>query len=168
MDKEKESGSSRSMTELSKLAGPKWQSMGEEERGPYEKQHEKDVARVAKQAAEREKKGYFTLDDGSKSTDPTNAKLLKPAKNSKSSTTAAVKKTGDDSDEEEKCKPKRPTSAYLYFSTEYSKKLREKHPEEKSLTFFAPLVKQQWESMTDEDKETYDALNAADKVRYEK
>lgn len=138
--------------------------MGEKEKAPYEKLHEKDVTKVAKQAAEREKKGYFTLDDGSKSTDPTNAKLFKPAKISKSSKTAAAKKTDDD---EEKCKPNRPQSAYLYFSTEYSKKLREKHPEEKSLTFFGPLVKQKWDSMTDEDKKTYNALNAADKVRHE-
>ena len=77
------------------------------------------MARLAKQNAEREKKGYFTLDDGSKSTDPENAKLFKPAKNSKSKT--AAKKTDDDSDEEEKCKPKRPISSYLFFSTEYSK-----------------------------------------------
>lgn len=84
MKNEKESGSGLTMTECSKLSGPKWESMGQKEKAPYEKLHDQDVARVAKQTADREKKGYFTLDDGSKSTDPKNAKLFKPSKTSKS------------------------------------------------------------------------------------
>ena len=108
------------MIDCNKLAGPKWSSMGEKERAPYEKMHDTDVARVAKQNAEREKKGYFILDDGSKSTDEKNAKLFKQSKADKSTRTAG-KKSDDDSDEEVKCLPKRPTSAYLFFNSEYSK-----------------------------------------------
>jgi len=155
------------MIECSKLAGPKWASMGEKERAPYEKLHEHDAARVVKQNAERAKKGYFTLDDGSKSTDEKNAKLFKQSKGAKSSKKAG-KKSDSDSDDEEKCLPKRPTSAYLFFNSEYSKKMREKHPEEKSMTFFSNLVKEKWASMSEEDKKSYVALNEADKARYDK
>jgi len=128
------------MIECNKLAGPKWSSMGDKEKAPYEKMHDTDVARVAKQNAEREKKGYFMLDDGSKSTDEKNAKLFKQSKADKSTKTAG-KKSDDDSDEEEKCLPKRPTSAYLFFNGEYSKQAREKYPEEKAMSFFSNLVK---------------------------
>ena len=44
--------------------------------------------------------------------------------------------------------------------------MREKHPDEKSLTFFAPLVKSKWDIISDDDKEKYIAMNEAEKVRY--
>jgi len=144
------------MIECTKLAGPKWSSMGDKERAPYEKMHDTDVARVEKQNAERAKKGYFTLDDGSKSTDEKNAKLFKQSKAEKSSKTVG-KKSDSDSDEEEKCVPKRPTSAYLFFNGEYSKKLREQYPDEKAMSFFANQVKEKWNSMSEQDRAPYNA-----------
>jgi len=44
--------------------------MSERERAPFEKMAEDDKVRYEKQSAERERKGYFTMPDKSKSTDP--------------------------------------------------------------------------------------------------
>ena len=51
--------------------------MTEEQKAPYAKKAALDKEREHKQAAELAKHGYYTLEDGSKSTDPENAKLLK-------------------------------------------------------------------------------------------
>ena len=42
----------------------------------YKKMHEEDKLRHERQTAELKKKGYFTLDDGTKSTDAENVKML--------------------------------------------------------------------------------------------
>ncbi len=64
-------------TEGAKLAGTKWGLMTVEEKAPYEKLHLEDKTRHEKQLKMLELKGYFRLDDGSKSTDPENAHLVK-------------------------------------------------------------------------------------------
>jgi hypothetical protein len=53
-----------------KLAGQKWGTMSDKDKAPYNKQAENDKARYERQLDEREKKGYFLLEDKSKSTDP--------------------------------------------------------------------------------------------------
>ena len=65
-----------------------------------------DKIRHENQMVEREKKGYFLLPDKSKSTDEKNAALFK------------VKKSKDDSDDEESKvnKPKRPNGSYNFFN----------------------------------------------------
>ena len=68
--------------------------------------------------------------------------------------------------EEDILKPKRPTSAYFYFNILYSKELREQHPKEKSLAFFAPLVKLKWDSMTIEEKKPFQDKEDDDKMRF--
>ena len=65
-----------------KLAGQKWKEMSDGEKAEYDKMADADKVRYEKQVAEREKKGYFILDDKSKSTDLRNAKLFKKAKQS--------------------------------------------------------------------------------------
>ena len=47
--------------------------MSEKDKTAYSKLAENDKTRYERQVAEREKKGFFTLDDKSKSTDPENA-----------------------------------------------------------------------------------------------
>jgi len=88
--------------------------MSDEEKAVYEKMAEADKVRHEKQVAEREKKGYFILEDKSKSTDPQNAKLFKPKKE---------KKGADEEEEVKELQPKRAVSAYIYFSNEYREQL---------------------------------------------
>ena len=107
-----------------------WAKMSEKEKEPYVKLSEKDKARFERQNAERAKKGFFMLDDNSKSTDPENAKLFKR------------KKSAAEVEEESKeLKPKRPVSAYIYFSTDFGEKMRKSHqlPNKLILVIHFPL-----------------------------
>ena len=70
-----ESGVAR--TDAFRQAGARWASMSAEEKRPYEDKAGAAKAVAEKQTAELKKKGYYTLEDGSKSTDPQNAHLLK-------------------------------------------------------------------------------------------
>ena len=68
------------------LAAAAWGACTAEDKEPYEKLAAEDKARERRQATELSKYGYYLLEDGSKSTDPVNAKLLKiKRKRSKSS-----------------------------------------------------------------------------------
>jgi hypothetical protein len=69
---------------------------------------DEDRARHDRQVAEREKMGYFMLDDKSKSTDLSNAKLFKKRKSAES----------DNEEESKELKPKRACSSYIFFATE--------------------------------------------------
>ena len=80
-----------------KLAGEMWKQMNEEAKAPYEKMSQEDKVREEKQKAELAKKGYYTLTNGTKSTDPENAQLLKKKKKSKKITGHTLK-GHDDSD----------------------------------------------------------------------
>jgi hypothetical protein len=93
-------------TEAFKQAGQKWATMSDKEKDKFVKLAEADKIRHNNQMVEREKKGYFLLPDKSKSTDEKNAALFK------------VKKSKDDSDDEESKvnKPKRPNGAYNFFN----------------------------------------------------
>lgn len=145
-------------SDLMSLAGQKWVTMSEKDKAPWEALKQKDVKRHEKQMAEREKKGYFTLDDGSKSTDAANAKLFKEKKS---------KKTADESDEDDRvCKPKAARSAYTYFTTEYTAKLRAENKDENAKqTDFMKMAGAKWNTMTESDKKPYEAMRAADVIR---
>jgi hypothetical protein len=151
---------------LMSLAGQKWNTMSEKDKEPYEAMKQKDLKRREKQLAEREKKGFFLLEDGSKSTDAANAKLFKEKKEKKS------KNATESEDEEEEqlvCKPKPAQSAYFYFSNEYIAKLREKSTDgDVKQTDYMKMAGTKWSTMTDEQKKPYEVLNEADKVRLEK
>jgi hypothetical protein len=70
------------MGEVSKLVSEKWAAMSDAEKQPYENKNAADKKRHEKQLELLNKKGYFTLEDGSKSTDAQNVlkkrKSLKP------------------------------------------------------------------------------------------
>jgi len=70
------------MGEVSKLVSEKWTAMSDAEKQPYENKNATDKKRLEKQLDLLNKKGYFTLEDGSKSTDVQNVlkkrKSLKP------------------------------------------------------------------------------------------
>jgi hypothetical protein len=50
-------------------AGKKWNELEEKQKAKYVAMHEEDKQRQAKQVADLKSKGYFVLEDGSKSTD---------------------------------------------------------------------------------------------------
>ena len=58
------------------LCAADWKSASEEEKEPYIKAAEKDKERLEKQKLELKKKGYYTLEDGTKSIDPENKFLV--------------------------------------------------------------------------------------------
>lgn len=63
--------------EAMKKAGQQWSSMTDKEKKKYLDMQAKDVSRYEKQMAEMNKKGFFIMEDGSKSTDHTK-KAKKP------------------------------------------------------------------------------------------
>ena len=57
------------ITDGAKLNGAAWAKMDEEARKPFEKMKDLDQERFNRQQEEIDEKGYFTLEDGSKSCD---------------------------------------------------------------------------------------------------
>ena len=84
-------------TDFMKMAGAKWTEMTDSEKTSFEELAKADKVRQEKQHAELDKKGYFILDDGSKSTDEKNI----PAPKKKS------RKVRKEKSEEKKEEPKR-------------------------------------------------------------
>lgn len=117
---------------------------------------DEDKKRHEKQVAERAKKGYFILEDKSKSTDPANAKLFK-----------AKKKDSDDNSQPDDLQPKKPLSGFMFFSKDYGKTLREK-ASDKSVGVIQQQVGEKWGEMTDKEKAPYRKVNEEDKLRYAK
>ena len=152
-----------------KAASDKWNSIAEEEKQPYLDMAEQAKERAEKQKVELEKKGYYTLENGSKSTDEANTHLLK-VKKPKAVTKAAAKgkPVATEEDEEEQWvhpPPKRPGSAWLFFNTSYGKKFLEDGGEQKD-AFKAASNK--WNSLPDEEKQPYHDLAAQAKERVAK
>ena len=78
-------------------AAKTWTEMTDKQKQPYNKLSEDDRVRHDKQVEEKKKKGYFLLEDNSKSTDPGNAKRFKKRKSADS----------DNDEESKELKPKR-------------------------------------------------------------
>jgi hypothetical protein len=130
--------------------------MTEKDKAPYVKMSEDDKGRKERQENELEKKGYFTLDNKTKSTDPENAKLFKK------------KKSASETEEEAKeLKPKRAISAYIYFATDFGETTRKAHPEMK-ITEISVLAGKKWGEMSDAEKKPFAMKNEQDKARQEK
>lgn len=90
MKEMKEKDESLTGKDLMTRAGEAWSKLDDKAKQPYEKMALKDKERCDKQKADLEKKGYFILDDGSKSTDEKNipkkkAKRTKKVKAAESS-----------------------------------------------------------------------------------
>jgi len=142
--------------EAFKLAGQRWAQMSDSDKARYVVMSEKDKTRYERQLSEREKKGFFTLEDKSKSTDPENAKLFKKKKS-----------TSDTEEEVKELKPKRAVSAYIYFATELDEKTRKEKPELK-ITEISVLAGKKWGQMSDAEKKPYLEKHEQDKARQEK
>jgi len=55
--------------EVQKRSGEIWNALSTQQKKPYEKLHQEDVERFTRQMKEWKDNGFFTMDDGSKSTD---------------------------------------------------------------------------------------------------
>ena len=76
----RENDATITQTEGFKLAGTKWGTMSEKEKTPFDKLAADDRVRFEKQTKELETKGFFKMEDGTKSTDPANSHLAKKEK----------------------------------------------------------------------------------------
>ena len=133
--------------------------MSEEQKQPYNDQSEQAKQLVERQKAELKQKGYYTLENGTKSTDPENKHLMKvpkkdkPAKSNKKSGKLAL--DDDEEDEEEKFvhpPPKRAASAWVYFNSEFCKKFVEGGGDRKDAFTKAGEA---WAGMSEEAKKPY-------------
>jgi len=138
------------------LASQKWSSMPDAEKQPYVDRGEAAKQLVERQKVELAKKGYYTLEDGSKSTDEKNAHLLKVKKPKSVRRSAPGKLSLDGSDDEEAKfvhpPPKRPGSAWLFFNTEFCKEFVEGGGE-RAKAFTAASEK--WSALPDAEKQPY-------------
>ena len=95
-------------TEAFKAAGTKWKEMNDEDKQPFEAKSKSAAERVEAQTEELKKKGYYTLEDGSKSTDPANAALLKIKKKRVEKKTEAISEERESKSEAPPIKAKKP------------------------------------------------------------
>lgn len=121
-----------------------WKGMSDEAKKPYLDKNKQDEERYKRQLAELESKGYFTTEDGQKSTDL----YVDPKK--KYGETCVV--------------PKKPLSAYLFYTTENVNSLKEKegctHPE--AMKKCGEL----WNKLSEDEKKKYEQKHDKDVLRY--
>ena len=117
-----------------------WKALSDDDKKPYNDKAAADEKRYKDQLAELEEKGYFTMPDGTKSTD----QYVDPKK-----------KYGEDC-----VVPKKPLSAYLFFTTENVNKIKEKdscsHPEAMK------KCGEVWNGLSADEKKVYEDKNAKD------
>jgi hypothetical protein len=121
-----------------------WKSLTDEAKQPFIKKNKQDEERYKRQLAELEQNGFFMTEDGQKSTD-----LYVDPK----------KKYG------ESCVvPKKPLSAYLFYTTENVNSLKDKegctHPE--AMKKCGEL----WNKLEADEKKLYNDKHDKDVVRY--
>jgi len=138
---------SEAMKDISK----KWMALSEKDKAPYQKKNEEDKKRMQKQLDDIEKKGYFILDDGSKSCDHSPKKKKGEAK---------------EKEKKDKAAPKRPSTGYIFFTSENAKKFAE----EKQIAYTEAMKEcgKVWNSLDDKAKAKYERLADEDKVRFER
>ena len=90
-DKTKELAAEGKRKEAHSLSKQAWENISKKEKAPYVKKAEEDTKRYERQVEELKKKGYFTLGDGSKSTDRKNAQLFRAKKKKNSGDSEELK-----------------------------------------------------------------------------
>ena len=122
-----------------------WKGLSDVDKEPYSAKAKDDELRDKKQLKELEEKGYFTTAEGGKSSD-----LYVDPK----------KKYGED------CMvPKKPLSAYLFYTTANVNKIKEKE----NCTHSESMKKcgQIWNTLSTDDRKIYDDKHAEDSKRYQ-
>lgn len=144
------------------VAAKAWGELSAEQQKPYIKMADEDLLLYNKRMDQRAKLGYFKFDDGSKSTDPQNAKLVKKPKSEKKS--KRIEK--EESEEEEKVEtvqPARVKSAYNCFVADYQKQI----PESTKNTDRMGMCSAAWKALSDADKKKFDLMHDADQKRHD-
>ena len=142
--------------EIFKLASEAWNKCSEEEKAPYEERAAEDKLRAGRQAKELAEHGYYTLEDGSKSTDEKNKSLLKVKKKRG--------KGAEESDDDSHPPPKRACSAWTFYNTEAAKEYRAQGKGKEAFK----LASEKWATMSEKEKAPYVKMAEADKAREEK
>jgi hypothetical protein len=133
--------------ELSKIIGPQWKNLDEEERREYKLMEEDDFKRY-----EQELKTAIEELDGAPLPD---LPASKPKRKPKRMTVA--KRLG----------VKNAMTSYIFFSKEMHPKLRQKYPDLK-MTDIIRKLSEQWKALTPNKREKYNKLAAKDKERYDR
>lgn len=124
-----------------------WKEMTEKAKKPFLDLAKKDEERHAKQLKELEDKGYFTMPDGTKSTE---------------ADVDVKKKWGKDV-----TLPKRATPAYMFYSMEKLKEIKEKFKIEKQGDAMKKCG-ELWSAMTEKERSKYVKKQEQDAERYKK
>ena len=105
------------------------------------------------------------MSDGTKSSEPQHAHLVKTKKASQSEKTA--KSDAEEESLPEDLQPKRPMSAFLYFNIETSAEIRARDPTKiMAINEVSKMVSDKWAAMSEEQKAPYDKKTLEDKKRH--
>lgn len=135
-------GNSVSFTELSRLCGPIWGTMTEDDKAPFQKQTEKDRKRY-----EKEMESYIPPSDSDSDDEGPKRKKVKKVKDPNA--------------------PKKNLSAYFHFAADKRPEIKEENPGI-VITEQAKKIGILWKALEKEDKEPYEKLAEKDRERYAK
>lgn len=133
-----------------KQAGAHWATMDEKAKKPYNDAHDEEVKLYEKRITEREKKGYFLFDDGTKSTDPKNKDRV--AKDKVAKEKKKINSDGE-SEEEDVMQPPRVKGAYAFFVQKFEL------PEGAQQKDRMKLAGEKWQTLDEKEKAVYNKMN---------
>lgn len=142
-----------------------WKDITDKERDIYTLKSEESKKEAAARAVEIEKKGYYTMEDGSKSTDAENAKFFKAPKVRKAKKNDSDDSSSEDEGEKKNPGPKRPPSDWNLYFMEQSKLLQAAGEKAKDCM---TLASAKYKEMTEEEKKPYVDSAAEKKEVYKK
>lgn len=139
-------------------ASAEWAKLDDKAKEKFTKLAEADKKRYQAQLDDIEKKGFFVMEDGSKSSD--HAPKVKKDKDGKKDKSGSAKKSKD------KAKPKKANSAYIFFTSDKAKSIAE----EKGCAYTEAMKEcgRLWNEMDEKAKTKYVKLAEQDKERAER
>ncbi len=132
----KEAYPDKSFGEITKLVSERWQSLSDQEKAQWSER----AASIAVSSAHKP-------DNPTKLSKP--VKTDKPAKHAKDANM-----------------PKKPLTAWVFYSTAMRPAYKERYPNE-SFGGLTKLISEQWKTLSDDEKRVWNEKSAADKIRYE-
>lgn len=180
-----------SFGEKTKIISESWGKLTDDQKIEYNTKAADDKVRYEKELKQLERKGWFKDSNGKDSRDLYKPKKIKNAdgeevivepKPPKSKKTLKVKMTREERkewrikkrEEEQKkledreiAKPKRPLSAYVFFSNANRERIIKKFPDIK-ITEIMRQSGEDWKKLTEEQKKKFDPMIEKDKARFDK